>query len=56
MSDPSDTRETGPVVVPIVEEFDLSMDEWLATLRRDELIELPESTADLLAAARSESE
>lgn len=56
MSNSSGTHEVDPVVVPIVEEFELSMDEWLAGLVGDEPLALPISTADLLAAARAESE
>ena len=56
MRDPSEIREIDPVVVPIDEEFELSMDDWLAGVRRDEPLVLPESTASLLAAARAESE
>ena len=56
MSRSSEVREFDPVVVPIVEEFEISMSEWLAGLRGDdEPVVLPVSTAELLADTRAES-
>lgn len=54
MSIPSELHEIDPVVVPIVEEFEITMDEWLAGLRGDEPLTLSISTAQLLADARAE--
>ena len=56
MSSPSELHEIDPVVVPIAEEFEISMDEWLADLRDGEPLILSLSTAQLLADARAESE
>ena len=56
MSIPSELHETDPVVVPIAEAFEMSMDEWLADLRDGEPLILSVSTAELLADARAESE
>ena len=44
------------MVVPIAEEFAMSMDEWLAGLRGIEPMILSVSTAQVLADARAESE
>ncbi len=55
MSARSGLGDLDPVVVPIVEEFDVSMDDRLASLRRAEPIELSTPTAELLAAARAET-
>ena len=56
MSSPSELHEIDPVVVPIAEEFAMSMDEWLAGLRGIEPMILSVSTAQVLADARAESE
>ena len=56
MSSPSELHEIDPAVVPIAEEFEMSMDEWLADLRDGEPLILSVSTAELLADARAESE
>lgn len=45
-----------PAVVPIVDDSDGSMDDWLRSLVRDEPIELAVSGADLVAEARAEQE
>lgn len=55
MSARSGRGDLDPVVVPIVEEFDVSMDDWLASLRGAAPIELATPTAELLAAARAET-
>ena len=44
-----------PVVVPIPDDFDGTMDEWLVSVRGDEPRTLPRSTAALLDEARSEA-
>ena len=56
MSSPSELHEIDPVVVPISEEFEMSMDEWLAGLRGIKPSVLPISTVQLLADARAEPE
>jgi hypothetical protein len=56
MRDAFEIREIDPVVVPILDEFEVSLNDWLATVRRDEPVVLPEPTANLLAAAHAESE
>ena len=56
MSRPVELHEIDPVVVPIAEEFEMSMDEWLASLRDVGSTILSLSTAQLLADARAESE
>lgn len=56
MSSPAELHEIDPVVVPIAEEFEMSMDEWLASLRDAEPTILSLPTAQLLADARTESE
>ena len=56
MSSHSELHEIDPVVVAISEEFEMSMDEWLAGLRRIKSSVLPTSTVQLLADARAESE
>ncbi len=48
--------ELDPVVVPILDERDLSMDDWLASLLHDEPVELSISGADLVAEGRAEQE
>ena len=48
-------KELGPVVVPIPDDFDGTMDEWLVSVRGDEPRTLPRSTAALLDEARSEA-
>lgn len=48
--------ELDPVVVLIPDEPGQSMDEWLASLTRDEPIELAVSAADLVREVRSEHE
>lgn len=48
--------ELDPVVVPIPDDRDLSMDDWLASLIHDEPVELSISGADLVAEARAEQE
>lgn len=57
---PEDGREgsdhhPGPVVVPIADDLDGTMDEWLADLHRREPRALPRTTVHLLDDARSES-
>ena len=56
MSSHSELHEIDPVVVAISEEFEMSMDEWLAGLRGTKPSVLPISTVQLLADARAESE
>ena len=56
MSSPVELHEIDPVVVPIAEEFETSMDEWLASLRDGEPSTLSLSTAQLLGDARAECE
>lgn len=48
--------EMGPVVVPIHDDYKLSMDDWLGSLLRSEPVDLPISGADLVAEARAEQE
>lgn len=55
MSTPSEVKELDPVVVPIPDAFDVTMDEWLAGLRGEEPRALRRSTVELLDEARSES-
>ena len=54
MSEPAEVRELDPVIVPIPEDFAVTMDDWLAGLRGDEPVVLPTSTAEMLAEARTE--
>jgi len=56
MSSPSEFHEIDPAVVAIVEEFTMSMDDWLADVQGVEPMVLSVSTAQLLAGARDESE
>jgi hypothetical protein len=56
VSEPSEIREIDPAVVPIVEEFELTMDDWLASVRGDEPLVLAVSLAELLAEARADTE
>ena len=46
--------ELDPVVVPIIQDFDVTIDEWLASLRRDEPLIMAVSGAELVAEARSD--
>jgi predicted nucleic acid-binding protein len=43
---------TDPVIVVIPDDFDVTFDEWLATLRRDEPLKLPVTSAQLVAEAK----
>jgi hypothetical protein len=45
-----------PVVVVIPEDFELTFDEWLASLRRDEPLTLSVTGANLVAEARRDEE
>ena len=56
MSSPSELHEIDPVVVPIAEEFEMSMDEWLAGLRGIKPSVFSISSVQLLADVRAESE
>ena len=56
MSSPSELHEIDPIVVPIVEEFTITVGEWLAGLQGPEPLVLSTPTAQLLAEARAESE
>ena len=56
MSSPSVLHEIDRVFVAMVEEFAMSMDEWLAAVRGVEPMVLSVPTARLLAEARGESE
>ena len=51
-----DAFELDPAIVPIPDTYEISMDEWLASLRRDEPTALGVSGAELVAEARSEAE
>lgn len=51
----SKDKELDPVVVPIPDDFDVTMAEWLASVRGDEPRTLPRATAELLDEARSEA-
>lgn len=44
----SKNRKLHPSVVPIPDDLDLTMDEWLTSLRGEEPRTLPGSTAELL--------
>ena len=44
--------ELDPVVVPIVEDFDLTIEDWLVLIRRDEALPMVLSGAELVAEAR----
>lgn len=55
MSSPSTVKEGDPVVVPIPDDFDTTMDEWLAGLRGEAPRSLARSSAELLDEARSDS-
>lgn len=55
MSEPTEVRELDPVIVLIPEDFVVTMDDWLAGLRREPVV-LPMSTAEMLAEARTEGE
>lgn len=48
--------ELDPVVVPIPDDGEGSVDEWLASLLHDEPIELPIPAAQLLADVRANQE
>lgn len=52
----SEDIESDPAVVLIGDDGEQSVDEWLASLRRLEPIELTVSAADLVAEARAEQE
>lgn len=55
VSEPTEVRELDPVIVLIPEDFVVTMDDWLAGLRREPVV-LPMSTAEMLAEARTEGE
>ena len=48
--------ELDPAVVLIPDHYEMSMDDWLKTLRRGEPNELPMSGAELVEEARNEPE
>lgn len=48
--------ELDPVVVPIPDDYKLSMDDWLGSLLRSEPVDLPISGAELVAEARAAQE
>jgi|GEM_PF-5958030 hypothetical protein len=48
--------ELDPAVVLIPDHYELSMDDWLRSLRRGKPSELPTSGAELVEEARNESE
>lgn len=56
MSNVSGLDEIDPVVVPIVEDLEMTFDEWLTSLHDDQPFVLTPSAAELLAAARAETE
>ncbi len=56
MARPVRTLNPDPAVVPIDDDSDGSIDDWLTSLRRDEPIELSVTGADLVAEARAEQE
>jgi hypothetical protein len=51
-----DDSELDPTIVPIPDTYEISMDDWLASLRRDEPTALVVSGAELVAEARAEAE
>ena len=53
---PVNALDQDPAVVPIVDDSDGFIDEWLRSLMRDEPIELSVSGAELVAEARAEQE
>ena len=46
--------ELDPVVVPIVENFDLTIEDWLVLIRRDDPLPMVASGAELVAEARAD--
>ena len=56
MARPVNALDPDPAVVPIVDDSDGSMDDWLRALVRDEPSELSVTGADLVAEARAEQE
>jgi hypothetical protein len=48
--------ELDPAVVVIPDKYEITMDEWLASLRGDEPTRLTVPAADLVAEARAEAE
>lgn len=51
----SERWQNDPAVVPLVDNFEVSMDAWLESVRCDEPLALSVPTAELLAHARAES-
>ncbi len=56
MARPVKVLDPDPAVVPIADDSDGSIDDWLTSLMRDEPIELSVTGADLVAEARAEQE
>jgi len=56
MARPVKALDPDPAVVPIVDDSDGSLDDWLRSLVRDEPLELSVTGADLVAEARAEQE
>lgn len=56
MARPVKALDPDPAVVPIADDSDGSIDDWLRSLMRDEPIELSVTGAELVAEARAEQE
>lgn len=55
MTTHSKDKALNPVVVPVPDDFDVTMDEWLVSVRGDEPRTVARATAELLDEVRAEA-